>query len=159
MELGRRDEADLVLDAGTVLTREQANEAAAVADALILTPGTTSALAEAVVATGAASVFGVHTPTKAIRVLELGADAVNVFRASPEGPRYVATLRAPLPDLVVMPTGGVSADIVQEWFAMGAFCVGAGGELCSGALIAQQQWEKIERRAHAFTNAAARART
>lgn len=156
--LSDRTEAGFVLGAGTVLTAHQAEEAAAAGASFIVTPGTTPALAAAVTATRTAAIFGAYTPTEVIRVLELGADAVKVFPASLGGPRYLAALRAPFPDLVVMPTGGVTAENLGDWFAAGAFCVGAGGELCSGTLIAQGQWDEIERRAKAFAGAVARLR-
>lgn len=154
---GRRD-TDIVLGAGTVLTPLQATEAAEAGAQFIVTPGTNPTLANAVIATGVASVLGAFTPSEVIDVLSLGADAVKIFPASVGGPSYLKMLRGPLPDVALMPTGGVTVDNVGDWFGAGAFCVGAGGDLCSAAMIANGQWGEIERRAAAFMAAVGSAR-
>ncbi len=89
----------------------------------------------------------------------MGADVVKIFPASVGGPGYLKALRGPMPNVALMPTGGVTTDNVGEWFDAGALCVGAGGELCSTAMIAGAQWDEIELRAAAFAAAVARARS
>ena len=63
-----------------------------------------------------------------------------------------------MPDLPLVPTGGVNADNLGEWLDAGAVCVGVGGDLCSFELIASQQWDEIQRRTRLFIAAVARAR-
>lgn len=154
--LGR---SDLVLGAGTVTTPQQAAAAVAAGAEFVVTPGTTEPLARAVLDTGTTAIFGALTPSEVMTVRDLGAHAVKIFPASLGGPAYLKALRGPLPDLEIMPTGGVDADNVGEWFDAGAMCVGAGGELCSAGLIASKQWDEIERRAGRFAAAVARARS
>lgn len=85
--LARRCDTNIVLGAGTVLTPQQATEAAGAGAQFIVTPGTNPALADAVVATGVASVLGAFTPSEVIDVLSLEADVVKIFPASVGGPR------------------------------------------------------------------------
>jgi 2-dehydro-3-deoxyphosphogluconate aldolase/(4S)-4-hydroxy-2-oxoglutarate aldolase len=157
--LAGQSDVDIVLGAGTVLTPEQAAEAAAAGAQFVVTPGTTPALAAAIVATEAAAILGAFIPSEVIDVLAMGADAVKIFPASVGGPRYLKALRGPMPDVPLMPTGGVTTDNVGEWLDAGALCVGAGGELCSAAMIANGEWDEIERRAAAFAHAVKTART
>ena len=157
--LARRGNTGIVLGAGTVLTPRQATDAATAGAQFIVTPGTSRVLAEAVVATGAVAVLGALTPSEVIEVHAMGADVVKIFPASVGGPGYLKALRGPMPDVALMPTGGVTTDNVGEWFDAGALCVGAGGELCSTAMIAGAQWDEIELRAAAFAAAVARARS
>jgi 2-dehydro-3-deoxyphosphogluconate aldolase/(4S)-4-hydroxy-2-oxoglutarate aldolase len=151
-------DADIVLGAGTVLTPQQAAEAADAGAQFIVTPGTNPTLAEAVVATGTVAILGAFTPSEVMSVVSMGADVVKIFPASVGGPAYLNALRGPLPDLVLMPTGGVAVDNVEKWFSAGAHCLGAGGRLCSASLIAEERFDEIRRRAAAFTEAVERSR-
>ena len=63
-----------------------------------------------------------------------GAAAVKLFPARLGGPRYLRDIREPLPDIPIVPTGGVSAQNVADWFAAGAVAVGVGGTLIGDAL-------------------------
>lgn len=148
----------VVLGAGTVTNAEQAKAAAAAGATFIVTPGTNEALASAVLETGVAGIFGALTPSEVLQVVAWGAHAVKIFPASLGGPSYLRALRAPMPDLSLMPTGGVSADNLADWFAAGASCVGAGSELCSAKLISDQAWSEIEQRARRYAEALASAR-
>ncbi len=154
-----RDKApEVVLGAGTVMTAEQAEAAVGAGAEFVVTPGTTAPLARAVLDTGSTAIFGAFTPSEVLAVMELGSHAVKIFPASVGGPGYLRALRGPMPDLKLMPTGGVNAGNVADWFAAGAFSVGAGGELCSAQLIADEEWGEIGRRAGKFAAAVTEAR-
>lgn len=76
---------------------------------------------------------GALTPTEVVQCWESGAAAVKIFPASLGGPSYLKAIRAPLPDVPLVPTGGVSVDNMAEWFEAGAVAVGMGGKLVHGS--------------------------
>lgn len=96
---------------------------------------------------------GCMTITEAAEALRYGADIVKLFPGSAFGPSIVKAFKAPLPQLNLMPTGGVSLDNLQEWFDAGVVCVGVGGNLLAPAAkgdfegvtaVAKQYAEKYE---------------
>lgn len=149
---------EALVGAGTVLTPAQAAAAADAGSAFLVSPGTAPELAAAMLDTGLPVLSGALTPSEVMAATALGVHAVKVFPASLGGPGYLRALRGPFPDVPLVPTGGVSAGNLGEWFAAGAVAVGAGGELCSSAHIAAGRWESLTVRARAFTAALAEVR-
>ena len=147
-----------LVGAGTVLTPDQAGAAADSGAAFLVSPGTTPELAEAMLDTGLPVLSGAMTPSEVMTATALGVHAVKLFPASLGGPSFLRALRGPFPHVPLVPTGGVSADNLGDWFAAGALAVGAGGELCSSADIAAGRWSALTERAQAFTTALAEAR-
>jgi 2-dehydro-3-deoxyphosphogluconate aldolase/(4S)-4-hydroxy-2-oxoglutarate aldolase len=141
---------DVLLGAGTLRTPAQAREAVAAGAQFLVSPGLDDELVGAMLGTGAASMAGALTPTEVMRAEGLGVDVVKVFPAAFGGPAYVRALRGPFPDTPFMPTGGVSAANVGEWLDAGVIAVGAGGELCSVADIADGRLDAIEAKAREF---------
>lgn len=76
---------------------------------------------------------GVMTPAEAVTALEAGADILKVFPGELFGPKIIKSLKGPLPQAELMPTGGVDVKNVSEWIKAGAVAVGAGSSLTSGA--------------------------
>jgi 2-dehydro-3-deoxyphosphogluconate aldolase / (4S)-4-hydroxy-2-oxoglutarate aldolase len=76
---------------------------------------------------------GAITPTEVVAAWDAGAACVKLFPGSLVGPDYLKALRGPLPDIPLMPTGGVSAENLGQWFAAGAVAVGMGGNLAKGS--------------------------
>ena len=72
------------------------------------------------------------------------------------GPKYFKSLRGPYPDLKLMPTGGVSLDNLADWFAAGAFAVGAGSALIPKDAVRDGRWDAVTARAEAFAARIAR---
>jgi len=97
---------------------------------------------------------GALTPTEVVRAAAL-APVVKLFPASLGGPSYLRALREPLADVRLVPTGGVRADNIGDWFRAGAFAVGAGGALCPADLIARGDFDTITERAAEFSDALA----
>jgi len=119
----------LLLGAGTVLTPEQAEDAVAAGARYLIAPNSDERVLGSARRLGVPIIPGAFTPTEIVRAWELGADAVKVFPASLGGPAYIRALRAPLPHIPLVPTGGVDERSVGEFFRAGAFAVGAGGAL------------------------------
>jgi 2-dehydro-3-deoxyphosphogluconate aldolase/(4S)-4-hydroxy-2-oxoglutarate aldolase len=94
-----------------------------------------------------ATVPGAYTPTEVVRAWEAGADLVKLFPAGGLGPRYLKELRGPLPDLRLVPTGGVTLENAAEFLAAGAFAVGLGGALVDRDAVARSDYASITERA------------
>jgi hypothetical protein len=107
-------------------------------------------LVKAMVASGLVVMAGCLTPTEILQTYRLGADVIKIFPGSLAGPSYIKAVHGPLPQIPMMPTGGVSASNVKEWFAAGAIAVGAGSELCPPALAKAGKFDEITRNAEAF---------
>jgi len=148
----------IVLGAGTIVIPAQAEAAAAAGAAFLVSPGSSPHVAKAMTATGRVVMLGALTPTEVMTAMDMGADAIKVFPGSLGGPAYLRSLRGPFPQAPFLPTGGVNAGNLGEWFAAGAIAVGAGGELCPAAAIAAGQRDVITGNAEEFTAALARAR-
>jgi len=84
-----------------------------------------------------------------------GADVVKVFPARALGPRYIADVRAPLPDVPLMPTGGVDATNAADYLRAGAVAVAVGGNLVDPATVARADWAALTARARALVAAVA----
>ena len=149
----RRYGSSIYVGAGTIL---HADQAAAVVDAgaqFLVSPGGDPVVAEAMLQTEAVVMLGAMTPTEVMTATRLGCDAVKVFPASLGGPRYLASLRGPFPDVPFMPTGGVNDSNLADWFAAGSIAVGAGGELCPAGAMKNGDWELIKATAQRFSSA------
>jgi 2-dehydro-3-deoxyphosphogluconate aldolase/(4S)-4-hydroxy-2-oxoglutarate aldolase len=148
----------VVVGAGTLRAPAEAREAAEAGATFLVSPGLDDALTEAMRDTGALVMAGALTPTEVMRAEALGVDVVKVFPGSLVGAGYLRSLRGPFPDTTFMPTGGVSADNLAEWLAAGAVAVGAGGELCSAAHVAEERWDEVRANAERFMTALRAAR-
>lgn len=141
------------LGAGTVLTAAQADDALEAGAEFLVSPGTVAETVLAIKATGSLVMVEALTPTEVLTAVGLGADVVKIFPASLGGPAYFRALRGPLPDVPLMPTGGVTPGNVAAWFAAGAVAVGAGGDLCSLADLAAGDYSAVQEKASAFSAA------
>jgi 2-dehydro-3-deoxyphosphogluconate aldolase/(4S)-4-hydroxy-2-oxoglutarate aldolase len=81
---------------------------------------------------GGPPVVGTATPTEMLTALEAGAAAVKLFPASNYTPRWISDVRAALPQLPIVPTGGVTPENAREWLDAGAVAVGLGSALTKG---------------------------
>ncbi|MCY3024044.1 MAG: bifunctional 4-hydroxy-2-oxoglutarate aldolase/2-dehydro-3-deoxy-phosphogluconate aldolase [Planctomycetota bacterium] len=126
----KRDLGDAVLlGAGTVLTPEEAEDAVDAGALYLIAPNADEKVIGAAKRLGVPIIPGAFTPTEVVRAWDMGADAVKVFPASVGGPAYIRALRAPLPHIPLVPTGGVDEHTVGDFLRAGAFAVGAGGAL------------------------------
>ena len=86
---------------------------------------------------------GALTPTEILHAHESGADAVKIFPAGALGMGYFKSLTAPFPQIRFMPTGGVTPENIDQWFALGAACVGVGGSFTRGEIIDNEEWGRL----------------
>lgn len=149
-ELNARYGERIYLGAGTVTTSEQARLAADAGARFLVSPGTRRSLTGAMKETGLLVMTGALTPSEIMAAVEYGTDVVKIFPASLGGPAFLNALRGPFPNLPLMPTGGITPDNLETWFAAGAIAVGAGGDLLSGADLAAGRYDEVERKARLF---------
>lgn len=144
----------LLLGAGTVTRPAQAEESAGAGAEFLVSPGTLPDVTRAMLATGTVVLSGALSPTEVMTAVDLGAHVVKLFPAGLGGPALLKALRGPFPDVPFCPTGGVDAGNLADWVAAGAVAVGAGGELCPAAAIADGRWTVITDAARRFRAAA-----
>jgi 2-dehydro-3-deoxyphosphogluconate aldolase/(4S)-4-hydroxy-2-oxoglutarate aldolase len=148
----------IVLGMGTLTEPKQAASAKAAGAKFLVSPITEQSLAQAMIGTGLAVMIGALTPSEVFQAYTLGSDVVKIFPGSLTGPGYIKALKGPFPYIRMMPTGGVSAENVGEWFAAGVFGVGAGSELCPPSLAKEGRFDEISLKAKDFLAAVNAAR-
>lgn len=134
---------DVLLGAGSVTTPEQARQVCEAGARFVVSPIFKEEVVEATRAEGAAALPGAFTPTEIQRAYEAGADFVKVFPASILGMKFVKAVRAPLPHLKLVPTGGVSLDNAGDWLRAGAAMVGVGSALLDKHAIANGDYAAL----------------
>jgi 2-dehydro-3-deoxyphosphogluconate aldolase/(4S)-4-hydroxy-2-oxoglutarate aldolase len=133
----------VLLGAGTVLDPETARAAILAGAEFIVTPALNLATIELCKRYGKPIIPGALTPTEILTAWQAGADMVKVFPASVMGPGYLKAVLAPLPQVRLVPTGGMSADNAAEYLKAGAVAVGVGGKLVDKAAVARGDWQAI----------------
>lgn len=106
-----------------------------------------------------AAVPGCFSPTEMLDAHEAGADIVKIFPATMLGPQFIKDVRAPLPQLKLMPTGGVTPANAGDWIRAGAVAVGIGSALLDAAAIDRGEWSVLTTRAREAVRSVADART
>jgi 2-dehydro-3-deoxyphosphogluconate aldolase/(4S)-4-hydroxy-2-oxoglutarate aldolase len=140
----------IVLGIGTLTKPEQALSAKAAGANFLVSPICEPNLVKAMVASGLVTMAGALSPTEVFQAYTLGTDVIKIFPGSLGGPAYIKALKGPFPYIPMMPTGGVSAGNVAEWFATGVVAVGAGSELCPPQLAKEGKFDEISKRAAEF---------
>jgi len=135
-ELVKRAGKDIVIGAGTVLDAQTAQKCFDVGAEFLVSPGFDLETVKAARVAGKLIMAGALTPTEVIMAWKAGADFVKVFPASAVGgPSYLKALRAPLPQVPLVPTGGVNLNTAADFLRAGAAALGIGGELVSAAAL------------------------
>jgi len=143
-ESSTRFGGDVLLGAGTVLDPETARAAILAGAEFIVTPTGNLETIQMCKRYGKPIVVGAMTPTEMLTVWEAGADLVKVFPASNiGGPDFIKAVLAPLPQLRLVPTGGVSADNAAQYLKAGAAAVAVGGNLVNKNAVANENWSAI----------------
>jgi len=101
---------------------------------------------------------GAYTPTEAWCAFEAGADLIKIFPANNLGPDYMKALLAPMPQLPLVPTGGVTAQNCGLYLHIGCAAVAVGTSVVNSKLIQDENWEGITSRAQAYVQAAQQGR-
>lgn len=122
------------IGAGTVLTADQAQACIDAGAKFLVAPSVAPEVVAVAQTNGIPCFPGALTPSEIVSAWQSGATAVKLFPASVGGPRYLRDVRAPLPDIPLVPTGGVSIDDIPAYLTAGAVAVGIGGPLFGNSL-------------------------
>ncbi len=149
-------DSGLLLGAGTILDPAAAKTAITAGARFIVSPAFDEKTASVCDKSDIPYLPGCLTVTEMMRALAAGTEVIKLFPGSAFGPGYVKAIKGPLPDIKLMPTGGVSLDNIQDWFACGVVAVGVGGELTAPAKT--NDFQGVTDRARAFVQAVNSAR-
>jgi 2-dehydro-3-deoxyphosphogluconate aldolase / (4S)-4-hydroxy-2-oxoglutarate aldolase len=141
---------DMLVGAGTVVSRALAEQAKEAGATFFVTPHVVSEVAEYAGAFGIPVLCGAMTPTEIAAAREQGCGVVKLFPATALGADYLRSLRGPYPDLELLAVGGIGADNLAEYLAAGALGVGIGGALTS-VDWKQPDWGRVTRLAADLT--------
>jgi 2-dehydro-3-deoxyphosphogluconate aldolase/(4S)-4-hydroxy-2-oxoglutarate aldolase len=147
-----------LIGVGTVLDPDTCRAAIEAGAEFVVTPICRTELVPIAHAAGCPIMLGAYTPTEAQLAHEAGADFIKIFPADTLGPNYIKALRAPLPHLRIVPTGGVDVQNVAEFLKAGCVALGVGSSLVSAKILQAADWPELTRRATAFVTAARQAR-
>jgi len=142
--------SQIVLGAGTILDAETARVAILAGARFLVSPVVRNDVIAAARRYGVPVMPGALTPTEILAAWEAGGDVVKVFPADLGGPAYFKAIRAPLPQIPLMPTGGVDLDTAEDFLKAGAVMLGVGGCLVSSADIHAGKFAEITQRAEKF---------
>jgi 2-dehydro-3-deoxyphosphogluconate aldolase/(4S)-4-hydroxy-2-oxoglutarate aldolase len=142
---------NLLIGAGTVLDAETARLCILEGAAFVVSPTLNLKTIEMCHRYGVPVLPGALTPTEILTAWEAGADAVKVFPASAlGGAKYLKSIKAPLPQVELVPTGGVSLATAAEFLEAGAFALGVGADLVNPKAIAEGHPETITENARKY---------
>lgn len=129
----RFTDEQIILGAGTVLDPETARTAILSGAKFVVSPSLNVQTVKLCNRYRIACMPGAMTVREVVECLEVGADIIKVFPGELFGPQIIKSIRGPLPQAELMPTGGVSLDNAAEWIKAGAVALGAGSSLTAGA--------------------------
>jgi 2-dehydro-3-deoxyphosphogluconate aldolase / (4S)-4-hydroxy-2-oxoglutarate aldolase len=157
-QLRRALPSEIVVGAGTVTDDETAGAVIRAGATFVVSPVLRPAIIETCRRHDVAVVPGCLTPTEIFTAWEAGADVVKVFPATSLGPAFFKDMRAPLPQIRLMPTGGVTRDNAGDWIRAGAVAIGVGTALVDQKAVAARRFETIADNARHFISAVQQAR-
>jgi 2-dehydro-3-deoxyphosphogluconate aldolase/(4S)-4-hydroxy-2-oxoglutarate aldolase len=140
----------MLIGAGTVLNAKMANEAIDAGACFIISPIVDEETIKATKKRGAVSIPGAYTPTEIYKAFSIGGEIIKIFPAS-SNVNYIKEVRAPLPQIPLMPTGGITLQNIQEFKKAGAVAFGIGGSLVDAKQkITEEYLQKITDTAKKF---------
>ena len=149
---------DVLVGVGTVLDPETARAAILAGADYIVMPTLNLKVIEMCHRYGKVVIPGAFTPTEILTAWEAGADIVKVFPAGVAGPQYLKDIRGPLPQVRLLPTGGVTLENTPDFIKAGAVAVAVGTALVDKKLVAEKKFDLITEKARQFVAAVKKAR-
>ena len=158
-ELTRKYKDEIIMGAGTILDPETARAALLAGAQFIVTPTLNLDVIQLAHRYSAVVVPGAMTPTEILTAWNAGADMVKVFPAAQlGGPEYLKAIRGPLPQILLVPTGGVNLQNAGAFIKAGATALGVGGELVDKKAVKEKKFNVITENTRAFLKAIKEAR-
>lgn len=158
IEAAREELPDVLMGAGTVLDAVTARQAILTGAQFLVTPTVKLDVIETAHRYGVPVIPGAMTPTEILTAWEAGADLVKVFPASVLGPKYIQEIHGPLPQIPLVPTGGITADNAGEFIRAGAVAVCVGSWLVDKRALTEGRYEVLTQRARQLVEAVRKAR-
>jgi 2-dehydro-3-deoxyphosphogluconate aldolase/(4S)-4-hydroxy-2-oxoglutarate aldolase len=150
-ELTRNGPGDVLVGAGTVLNLEAAKQCLDAGAEFLVSPGLNLEVIQLAAKEGKLMMAGALTPTEVIMAWEAGSDFVKVFPCGQVGgAKYIKALKGPLPQVPLVPTGGVNLNTAAEFVEAGAAALGVGGELVPAGALRSGKPEIIVENARKF---------
>jgi len=146
------------IGAGTVLDAPTARQAILAGAEFLVTPTVKLDVIQMARRYGVVVIAGAMTPTEILTAWEAGADMVKVFPANVLGPGYLKAVHGPLPQIPLVPTGGITAENAGEFIKAGAAVVCAGGWLVDKKAVAEGRYEVLTERARQLVTAVEKAK-
>lgn len=142
----------LCLGVGTIFSLDEAERFLAAGADFVVSPALVPELAELQSKHNCLWIPGCATVTEIVHARALGATVIKVYPADVLGPGFVRSVKAVLPDVFLMPTGGIPADAqaLEAWFAAGAGCVGLGSQLFQKELLQPSHHHQLKQKLHAL---------
>ncbi|PTY03397.1 2-dehydro-3-deoxyphosphogluconate aldolase [Verrucomicrobia bacterium LW23] len=157
-EVSTKLKGKVLLGVGTVLDAVTARLAILAGAEFVVTPITKADIVSLCLTYNKPIISGAFTPTEALAAHELGADFIKIFPADGLGPTYIKNILAPLPQLQIIPTGGVDVNTAGAFIKAGSVALGAGSSLVSKEILKNRDWPKLVENAKALVKAVADAR-
>ena len=151
--------ADVIFGAGSVLDPETARAVILAGARFVVAPTLNLKTIEVCKRYSVPVIPGAYTPTEILTAWEAGADMVKVFPASAGGPAYIKAVKAPLPQIRLVPVGGVNLNTTADFIRAGADVVGVGGALINQKLLDDGDFDAITERAARFREEVEKGRT
>jgi len=150
-ELVKKCASDVLIGAGTVLNPEAAQRCLDAGAQFLVSPGLNLKTVELAVREGKLIMAGALTPTEVITAWDAGADFVKIFPCGQVGgAKYIKALKGPLPQIPLVPTGGVNLNTAADFIEAGAAALGVGGELVQAEALKSNNPEIIAENARKF---------
>ena len=157
-EARKRFRDEVLFGAGTVLDAETARSAILAGAEFIVAPTLSPMTVELCRRYSKVVIPGCLTPTEILKAWELGANFVKVFPADLGGPSYIKAILAPLPQILLIPTGGVTPETTGAFLKAGAAAVAAGSSLVSQDILDRKDFKLLSERAKLFREEVVKAR-
>ena len=136
-------QAGILVGVGSVVDAKTAAQAINAGAQYIVTPATKKEVINIAHNMGKPVLSGALTPTEILQAHQWGADIIKLFPANIFGLPYFKAVKAPMPYIPIMPTGGITLENAAEWLANGAVALGVGSTLVNKKLIADEDFKSI----------------
>ena len=152
-QMRKRYGEDVIVGVGSVPNADIANQAITAGAQFVVSPIMKTEIVKVSHSNNVPAAIGSYTPTEMQAAYEAGSDLVKVFPADQLGPKYMKAVRAPLPHLKLLPTGGVNADTINDWLKSGVAALAVGSALVDKKAVNEGKFHVLTEKAEVLSNA------
>lgn len=143
---------NILIGAGTVLTQENVKMAAEAGAQFAFSPNFNEEVVKLTKQNDMISIPGCLSPTEIYNAYLAGADAIKVFPANAVGAKYIKDIKAPMPFLNIIATGGIDKSNIKEFLSVGSLAVGLGSSLLNNQLIEEGDYQQLSKHAREYSS-------